>query len=260
MERRGMVRSRSTGSVGLPVISVLSSKPYDSVRSVACRRTSRRSRSQPPGRWSRVTVDIVEGLLCTSLYRTQPSRRLSAGSCIPPSTDASPVLPMPYARIMRVTRRLTPQNSPSQGGLATCGPDSSDTAMEFPTKRLFGVTAGDARVPAEQHVEEHDGVHCNESGLIRAAYDSVQAAYDSVSGFLRVGSKKSAEDCCAIDGSGDRKSPLDSETDMFMERSSSNYRHYIDLHTDRWGEGSYDKLEVEVEGFLFDGNGGCTIS
>eukprot|EP00922_Rhytidocystis_sp_ex-Travisia-forbesii_P048117 GHVS01071662.1.p1 GENE.GHVS01071662.1~~GHVS01071662.1.p1 ORF type:complete len:277 (+),score=8.37 GHVS01071662.1:473-1303(+) len=276
MERTGMVRSKSTGSVGLPVNVILSSDPYRAVHSGACRRSSQRSRSQPPGRWSRVTMDIVEGLVWKSLYHPQPgflgsltgcerklpepisiSRRLSAGSCIPPSTDASPVLSMPHARILRVTRRSTPHNSPTQGRSAAAGPDSCGTSMEFPTRRLFGVTGQDPDVPVPQHVEEDDEVPGNETGLIRT---SVQAAYDSLSGFLRVGSRKSTEDCCRIEDSGDRVSPSNSQADMFMERSSSNYRHYVELHTDRWGEGSYDKLEVELEGFVFDGNGGCTIS
>eukprot|EP00922_Rhytidocystis_sp_ex-Travisia-forbesii_P048119 GHVS01071664.1.p1 GENE.GHVS01071664.1~~GHVS01071664.1.p1 ORF type:complete len:275 (+),score=9.87 GHVS01071664.1:199-1023(+) len=274
MGRRGMVRSKSTGSVVLPANAVLSGYPYNVVHSAACRRSSRRSRSQPPCQWSRLSMDIVEGLFRTPLYEPQPaflgtlagcerklsqrtsfSRRLSAGSCIPPSTDASPVLQLPHARVMRVTRRSTPLNSPHEGVSSTDGPNSSGSAMEFPTRRLFGVTGGDTELPVSQNVEE-------QAGLIRT---SVQAARDSLSGFLeRVRSRKSPEDCCRIEDSAHPENPLNPAarrmSPLNLMRSSSNYRHYVDLHTARWGEGSYDKLEVELEDFLFDGHGGCMIS
>eukprot|EP00922_Rhytidocystis_sp_ex-Travisia-forbesii_P004767 GHVS01007000.1.p1 GENE.GHVS01007000.1~~GHVS01007000.1.p1 ORF type:complete len:274 (+),score=10.48 GHVS01007000.1:379-1200(+) len=273
MERRGRLRSKSSGSIGFSVrlrskstgsvgLSVnLASDRYGSVRPATYRKPPQRSHSQPPSRCSRFTLDIVEELLLKSLYHpkaafmetlapcdrkllesTPISRRPSGGSSIPPSTDASPVLPIHNARILRVTRRSTPHNSPPQV-VAT-----GDNGIEFPTRRLFG---GELGVP--DGGEEQDEFGGSETRRMQA---SIRAAYDSLSGFLRLGSRNSAPE-----GKGDPVIPTYSETEnIFMTRSSSNFRHCVELHTDRWRESSYDKLDFEVDDFLFDSNGACTIS
>eukprot|EP00921_Rhytidocystis_pertsovi_P003104 GHVQ01005174.1.p1 GENE.GHVQ01005174.1~~GHVQ01005174.1.p1 ORF type:complete len:246 (+),score=31.32 GHVQ01005174.1:112-849(+) len=175
------------------------------------------------------------------------ARKLSSGSCYPPSTDASPILSVPNPRIIRVTRIQTPIASPLHKMHSSRSPHSSSTSarnpsLEEPLSRLFGPSPF-----SNNSFMNEDFGHVSEEQIND---NTAKKMYRSLSNILHRYRHVSTDNTSAV------RVPMSRDNNFSKSaRSVSSYERYLALHVDKWREDTYDKVEIDMD----DCNGGCAV-